>query len=185
MAVSSSSGGCVLGMAQMVVNPPATAAAAAVAMVSSSSWPGSRQWTCRSIRPGQTILPAASITCRACAPAFTRPTLAIRPPAIGTSARSSRRGAGSITRAVPDQNYAFWPSGRCLDAKIPAGLCVMPRSAISGRIPALACHGHVRSRASITNERRRSRGDPKMSFMVARSRHSADGCGQPWHPRWR
>src|SRR5438105_1299642 len=43
------------------VTPPAKAAAVPVAMVSSSSRPGSRRWTCMSISPGQTILPAASI----------------------------------------------------------------------------------------------------------------------------
>ena len=37
-------------------------------MVSSSSRPGSRRWTCMSIRPGQTILPEASRTLSACRP---------------------------------------------------------------------------------------------------------------------
>ena len=44
-----------------LVKPPARAAAVPVAMVSSSSRPGSRRWTCMSISPGETIFPAASI----------------------------------------------------------------------------------------------------------------------------
>ena len=54
-------GGSVLGMQAIEVNPPASAAAVPVAMVSSSSRPGSRRWTCMSISPGETILPAASM----------------------------------------------------------------------------------------------------------------------------
>ena len=50
-------GGSVLGMQAIEVKPPATAAAVPVAIVSSSSKPGSRRWTCMSIRPGATILP--------------------------------------------------------------------------------------------------------------------------------
>jgi len=44
----------------------ANAAAVPLAMVSSSSRPGSRRWTCMSIRPGQTILPVASRVRAAC-----------------------------------------------------------------------------------------------------------------------
>ena len=43
-----------------LVNPPATAAALPVAIVSLSSRPGSRRWTCGSISPGQTIRPVAA-----------------------------------------------------------------------------------------------------------------------------
>ena len=50
--------GSVLGIAQTAVKPPAAAAMAPVATVSSSSWPGSRRCTWRSMRPGVTILPA-------------------------------------------------------------------------------------------------------------------------------
>ncbi len=57
-----SMGGSVLGMQAIEVKPPASAAAVPVSMVSSSSKPGSRRWTCMSISPGLTILPAASIT---------------------------------------------------------------------------------------------------------------------------
>ncbi len=54
--------GLVLGMQQMVVNPPAAAASVPEAMSSLYSWPGSRRCTCRSTKPGVTILPAQSIT---------------------------------------------------------------------------------------------------------------------------
>ena len=53
--------GSVLGIQATEVTPPARAEAVPVAMVSSSSRPGSRRWTCMSIKPGQTILPAASM----------------------------------------------------------------------------------------------------------------------------
>jgi hypothetical protein len=49
-------------MQQTVVNPPATADAAPDAIVSYSASPGSRKWTCTSIKPGVTKHPAASIT---------------------------------------------------------------------------------------------------------------------------
>src|SRR5262249_61805994 len=45
--------GEVFGMHAPAVNPPATAAAVPVATVSLCSCPGSRRWTCMSIRPGQ------------------------------------------------------------------------------------------------------------------------------------
>ena len=45
-------GGSVFGMHATDVTPPATAAAVPVAIVSSSSRPGSRRWTCMSIQPG-------------------------------------------------------------------------------------------------------------------------------------
>ena len=52
--------GSVFGMHATDVTPPATAAAVPVAIVSSSSRPGSRRWTCMSIRPGETISPVQS-----------------------------------------------------------------------------------------------------------------------------
>ena len=55
--------GSVFGIAQMLVQPPATAAAAPVATVSLYSCPGSRRCVCRSIKPGATINPVASSTC--------------------------------------------------------------------------------------------------------------------------
>ena len=54
--------GSVLGMAQSVVNPPLAAAAVPVAMVSLYSKPGSRRWQWRSMKPGVTTRPVASIT---------------------------------------------------------------------------------------------------------------------------
>ncbi len=53
--------GSVLGMQATLVTPPARADAVPVAMVSSSSRPGSRRWTCMSISPGQTMRLVASI----------------------------------------------------------------------------------------------------------------------------
>ena len=49
--------GSVFGMAQTVVNPPASAAWAPVAIVSDSSKPGSRRWACRSMKPGAVMSP--------------------------------------------------------------------------------------------------------------------------------
>ena len=48
-----------------VIPPRPSAAADPVLIVSSSSAPGSRRWTCMSISPGQTIIPAASMVCEA------------------------------------------------------------------------------------------------------------------------
>ena len=45
--------GSVLGIAQTAVNPPAAAARAPVAIVSTSSRPGSRRWQCTSMNPGR------------------------------------------------------------------------------------------------------------------------------------
>src|SRR5207302_495568 len=49
-------------MAQTALNPPAAAARAPVAIVSTSSLPGSRRWTCRSTNPGATTWPRTSRT---------------------------------------------------------------------------------------------------------------------------
>ena len=45
--------GSVFGIAQTAVNPPAAAARAPVAIVSTSSRPGSRRWQCTSMKPGR------------------------------------------------------------------------------------------------------------------------------------
>ena len=58
---SVSIGGFVFGMHTTDVNPPAAAAAVPVAIVSRPSWPGSRRWTCMSMKPGTTHFPAASM----------------------------------------------------------------------------------------------------------------------------
>src|ERR1051326_8520560 len=89
--------GSVFGIAQIAVNPPTAAACAPVATVSSSSFPGSRKCTCRSISPGTTTLP---FTLRTSAPSGAdRPrfTSVILPSWIRTSAASSRSQLGSMT----------------------------------------------------------------------------------------
>ena len=63
-----STGVCGPGITPMLVNPPASAAAVPVAIVSSSSLPGSPSATRASINPGQTIIPAASIVSSALPP---------------------------------------------------------------------------------------------------------------------
>ena len=52
--------GCVFGMQQTAVNPPRAAARVPVSIVSDISWPGSRRWQCRSMKPGATTSPVAS-----------------------------------------------------------------------------------------------------------------------------
>src|SRR5437773_7728358 len=54
--------GDVFGMQTIVVNPPAAAARAPEAIVSLWLNPGSRRWTCMSIKPGQTMRLLASIS---------------------------------------------------------------------------------------------------------------------------
>src|SRR5882724_9498229 len=54
--------GLVLGMQQTAVNPPRAAALVPVSMVSEFSCPGSRRWTCMSMKPGATTSPVASNT---------------------------------------------------------------------------------------------------------------------------
>ena len=92
--------GAVLAIQQTDVNPPRAAARVPVAIVSMSSRPGSRRWTCRSTKPGQTTLPRASRTRSAdgagCTPGLA--TSAIRPSSINRFNTASRRFAGSITR---------------------------------------------------------------------------------------
>src|SRR2546430_12738145 len=53
--------GEVLGMQTIVVNPPAAPARAPDAIVSFQPKPGSRRWTWRSIKPGETMRLLASI----------------------------------------------------------------------------------------------------------------------------
>ena len=60
--LAESMAGSVLGMQQTVVKPPFAAANVPVATVSLCSKPGSRRWQWRSMKPGQTTRPAASMT---------------------------------------------------------------------------------------------------------------------------
>ena len=57
MTVALSFTGDVFGMQQMEVNPPAAAAREPLSMVSAYSKPGSRRWTCMSMKPGATMRP--------------------------------------------------------------------------------------------------------------------------------
>ena len=97
-----SRGGSVLGMAQTVVNPPLAAARVPLSMVSLCSCPGSRRWQCRSMNPGATIMPVASIRW---IPDGTSGLLPVptcvhstRPSCRKTSPVASRSCHGSITR---------------------------------------------------------------------------------------
>src|SRR3989454_2689153 len=89
--------GSVLGITAMEVNPPAAAAAPPVSMVSSSSRPGSLRWTCMSMNPGATTLPARSRT-GTLSTGIPGATRAIFPSRIRTSWTRSRSPAGSTTR---------------------------------------------------------------------------------------
>src|SRR5437867_2573386 len=86
-----SAGGFVFGMQTTEVNPPRAAQRVPVSMVSLSLRPGSRRWTCMSIRPGTTSFPVASITSP---PAEAT----ILPASMQTSRISSTPLAGSMTR---------------------------------------------------------------------------------------
>src|SRR4030095_11109861 len=91
--------GDVFGMQTIVVNPPAAAARAPDSIVSLWLNPGSRRWTCMSIKPGATMSPLASTSSisdfglRISALEAT-----IFPSSMQTSPTSSRLFAGSITR---------------------------------------------------------------------------------------
>jgi hypothetical protein len=67
---------------------PATAEAEPVAIVSLCSPPGSRRWTWRSIRPGETTSPSASITSAPCA-SSPSPSSEMKPFSIRTSILAS------------------------------------------------------------------------------------------------
>jgi len=89
-----SAAGEVFGMQTMVVNPPAAAARAPVSIVSFQPNPGSRRCTWRSISPGATTNPVASITSASEPFAFA----AIFPSTMNRSPTSSRWFAGSMIR---------------------------------------------------------------------------------------
>ena len=83
--------GSVFGIAQTAVNPPAAAARAPVAMVSTSSRPGSRRWQWTSMNPGETTSPVQSTTSAAAAALSARrgPISTTRPSSMSTSATVS------------------------------------------------------------------------------------------------
>lgn len=97
-AAAVSTGGCVSEITAIEVNPPASAAATADWIVSSSSWPGSRTWTCMSISPGVTNRPSASMT--SSAGASWGPIDTTSPSSIRTLAIWSRFCEGSMTRPL-------------------------------------------------------------------------------------
>src|SRR2546429_327557 len=109
-------------MAHTALNPPAAAARAPVAIVSTSSLPGSRKWTCRSTRPGATTWPRTSRTSApsgAPRPAFTA---VILPSWMSTSAGWSKPRLGSITRPPLSSSGRIipsraWPRRRARDAR--------------------------------------------------------------------
>ena len=94
----SSSGGSVSGGQQRLVTPPATAAAISDSSVALYSKPGSRNRAARSMKPGQTILFAASITRLALNPSGALPTPTTFPAAMNKSCWPSILLAGSIRR---------------------------------------------------------------------------------------
>src|SRR5258706_5392704 len=90
----SSSGGSVSGGQARLVTPPGTAASISDSSVALYSWPGSRSRAERSMKPGETTRPFASITRSAFSPFPSE----IFPSTTHTSPTASRPLAGSITR---------------------------------------------------------------------------------------
>ena len=77
--LGSSTTGSVLAMQQTAVKPPAAAAAVPVAIVSFSSFPGSRRWVWISMKPGARSIPDASRTGRSVVTLFCQAISAISP----------------------------------------------------------------------------------------------------------
>src|SRR5213594_1698883 len=90
--------GSVFGIAHTAVNPPAAAARVPLAIVSTSSFPGSRRCTCTSTRPGATTLPRTSRTSAPSGDPSPVPMAATFPSWTRTSAVWSKSRLGSITR---------------------------------------------------------------------------------------
>src|SRR4051812_46048630 len=94
--------GSVFGIAHTAVKPPATAARAPLAIVSTSSRPGSRRWQCTSTKPGDTTRSAQSIvstSSRFFVSSRSRgPIASTMPSTINTSVTTSVRCDGSTTR---------------------------------------------------------------------------------------
>src|SRR6185436_1966920 len=101
--------GSVLGITAMEANPPAAAAALPDSMVSSSSRPGSRRWTCMSMKPGATTLPETSSSF-ALSAGIPTPTRAIFPSFTRTSRTASSLPAGSTTRPPLSSQFTDRPS---------------------------------------------------------------------------
>src|SRR5271170_1706257 len=89
--------GWVFGMQHTAVKPPRAADCVPVSMVSDISWPGSRKWQWRSMKPGATIIPFAS---KISAPGAERfaPVFEMRSPSSKISSAASVSLAGSRTR---------------------------------------------------------------------------------------
>ena len=100
--------GLVFGIGQMVVYPPRTAAFEPLSMSSLYSSPGSLKCTCRSISPGMTKHPEASITSSAFSSRFF-PLFSITPSETNKSLTSSTPSEGS--RTLPDfiNNFIHTP----------------------------------------------------------------------------
>jgi len=103
--------GSVFGMARMAQKPPAAAAAVPLAIVSSSSRPGVRRWTCGSTNAGASTRPSASTTWWPFA-STDAPSSAIVPPSIRTSSVASTPSTGSTTRAPRMTRSCF---GACFE----------------------------------------------------------------------
>src|SRR4051794_18073644 len=105
--------GDVFGMQATAVNPPATADAVPVAIVSLCSWPGSRRWTCMSMRPGTTRNPrGTAMTCVSPASGRSRPVRAIRSPSRRMSHSPSTPAAGSMTRPPLSSRFIVYSAGK-------------------------------------------------------------------------
>src|ERR1700730_5185198 len=92
--------GLVLGIEQTAVNPPRAAVLVPVSMVSEFSCPGSRRWTCMSMKPGATTRPVASNTSAPFAQEISpgAAVWAIVSPSSRMSRTASVLDAGSMTR---------------------------------------------------------------------------------------
>ncbi len=117
-----------------LVTPPATAAAISEASVALYSSPGSRRRAERSIRPGHTTMPAASMIRLACQPSGAAPTAATLPAAMYSADTRSMPCRGSIRRPLRISIFT---------AQFPAS---MDSTAIRTAMPKVTC-GRITARA--------------------------------------
>ena len=98
-------------MQQIVVKPPAAAARVPVSMSSLYSWPGSRRWTWRSIRPGHDpqVLDVDDPAADEAAADLDDP--AVRDPDIGGLIDGTRRRRVEHPAAAQDQIAGIHRSG--------------------------------------------------------------------------